>query len=159
MFFTRLWEFLIGSLCYHFAKRSFYKKNWIIHILIFLFLFVLFKGFNYEIYNKLFAVLFAFSIIFFNLKNFHISYLFENKFLVFLGFISYALYLWHWPILSLFKYYTISEIKLQDNLVLILCSIVLAFLTTKYFENKFRYSINKNYALASLILFSFGNYY
>ena len=29
------------------------------------------------------------------------------------------------------------------------------FLTTKYFENKFRYSINKNYALASLILIFF----
>ncbi len=155
MFFTRLWEFLIGSLCYHFVKRSYYKKDWIIFILFFLFLFVLFNGFNYEIYNKLFAVLFAFSIICFNSKNFYISYLFENKFLVFLGFISYALYLWHWPILSLFKYYAISEIKLQDNLVLILCSIVLAFLTTKYFENKFRYSINKNYTLASIIFIFF----
>ena len=89
-FFTRLWEFLI--VLYHFVKRSYYNKEWIIFILFFLFLFVLFNGFNYEIYNKLFAVLFAFSIICFNSKI-YISYLFENKFLVFLGFISYALYL------------------------------------------------------------------
>lgn len=145
--FTRLWEFLIGSLCYHFAKKSYYKHEWIIFVLFFLFLFVLLKGFNYEIYNKLFAVLFAFSIIFINSKSFYISYLLKNKFLVFLGFVSYALYLWHWPILSLFKYYAISEINLENNIILILCSIILAFLTTRYFENKFRYSSNKNYTL------------
>ena len=108
---------------------------------------------KYTINYLQFYLLFQYYV--FNSRNFYISYLFENKFLVFLGFISYALYLWHWPILSLFKYYAISEIKLQDNLVLILCSIVLAFLTTKYFENKFRYSINKNYTLASIIFIFF----
>ena len=153
MFFTRLWEFLIGSLCYHFVKRSYYKKDWIIFILFFyscLFcLTVLIMK-----YTILFAVLFAFSILCFNSRNFYISYLFENKFLVFLG-----LYLMRF-IYGIGQFFhclnTIYlEIKLQDNLVLILCSIVLAFLTTKYFENKFRYSINKNYTLASIIFIFF----
>ena len=85
MFFTRLWEFLIGSLCYHFAKRSYYKKDWIIYILFFLFLFVLFKGFNYKYIINYLQFYLLFSIIFFNLKNFHISYLFENKFFSFFG--------------------------------------------------------------------------
>ena len=58
--------------------------------------------------------------------------------LVFIGLISYSLYLWHWPIIAYSNYWFGTEFSLPFKLVsLALCSI-LATLTWKYVETPFR---------------------
>ena len=66
---------------------------------------------------------------------------------VFLGLISYSLYLWHWPILS-FSRYLMSGRKLDTHLVLIglVISVILAWLSFRYLESPIR---NRRFLLES----------
>jgi len=66
-------------------------------------------------------------------------YLLSNKSLVWLGVISYPLYLWHWPLLSFAKILYGASIDRGIRLVLILASIVLAWLTYKIIERPLRF--------------------
>ena len=59
--------------------------------------------------------------------------------LVRLGGISYGIYLWHWPLLIFYYVVTDRErVQVFDGLIMILLSILLAHLTTKYVEGKVR---------------------
>lgn len=57
--------------------------------------------------------------------------------LVFIGILSYSLYIWHWPIFALLRYQTIAETPLVLSLVygLILC---MAYLSWRYIEKPSR---------------------
>jgi peptidoglycan/LPS O-acetylase OafA/YrhL len=58
--------------------------------------------------------------------------------MVFIGMISYSLYLWHWPVLVFFKYATLSPIPMVWRFVLLLASVALATVSWKYVETPFR---------------------
>lgn len=58
--------------------------------------------------------------------------------LVFIGLISYSLYLWHWPLVALWKYLTFRPWNLVDSLGIIAASFVLSILSWKYIEQPFR---------------------
>ncbi|MBW4094664.1 MAG: acyltransferase, partial [Acidobacteria bacterium] len=59
--------------------------------------------------------------------------------LVKMGDISYALYLWHWPILVLYLVATTqTHLDLWQGLMLVIASLVLAFLTTHFVESPLR---------------------
>ena len=63
----------------------------------------------------------------------------SNKLLVWFGLISYPLYLWHWPLLSFAR---IIENELPGRnirIVVVVISIVLAWLTMKWVEKHFRF--------------------
>tara|TARA_R110002096_G_scaffold44488_7_gene119548 strand:+ start:1984 stop:3960 length:1977 start_codon:yes stop_codon:yes gene_type:complete len=64
--------------------------------------------------------------------------LLRSKPLVFIGKISYPLYLWHWPIIVFLKYVLIVEISTAQSLGALAVSFVLAALTWKYIEQPFR---------------------
>ncbi|HEY3683372.1 MAG TPA: SGNH hydrolase domain-containing protein [Streptosporangiaceae bacterium] len=57
-----------------------------------------------------------------------------------LGDVSYALYLWHWPLLVFYLAATRrSEVSLKGGVVVLVAAYLLAVATTKYVENRFRY--------------------
>ena len=71
-----------------------------------------------------------------------------NKFfswrpIVFVGLISYPLYLWHWPIISLMRYRQIEFTPIISVFVTFF-SIALAWLTTKYIEIPVRKQVEFN---------------
>ncbi len=59
---------------------------------------------------------------------------------VFVGLISYSLYLWHWPLLVFYKYRVLepSTISRNQRLCLLLLSFILAVLSWKFIETPFR---------------------
>ncbi|MGZ5127489.1 MAG: acyltransferase family protein, partial [Burkholderiales bacterium] len=61
-----------------------------------------------------------------------------NRLMVFLGLISYSLYLWHWPILAYLKYLDVST-DLAQTIGLVI-ALLLSWLTWKYIEVPFRRS-------------------
>jgi peptidoglycan/LPS O-acetylase OafA/YrhL len=76
----------------------------------------------------------------------------SNKIMVWLGLISYPLYLWHWPLLSLTR---IIEGVFPDNITcisIILVSILLAWITFEYIEKPIRYYNNSKISFIVLIV-------
>lgn len=66
-------------------------------------------------------------------------YLFSNKIMVWIGLISYPLYLWHWPLLS-FGYIVESQTpSLELRIVLVLLALLLATLTYHLVEKPIRF--------------------
>ncbi len=58
--------------------------------------------------------------------------------LVFVGKISYSLYLWHWPIISFGKYCVIQEPTIMEQIIWVAASIALAALSWQFVERPFR---------------------
>jgi SGNH domain-containing protein/acyltransferase-like protein len=60
--------------------------------------------------------------------------------LVFVGLISYSLYLWHWPIIVLLKYYLVRELGWWDIGLAIVLMAACSVLSWRYVERPFRSS-------------------
>jgi len=58
--------------------------------------------------------------------------------LVGVGLVSYSLYLWHWPLLSLASYWLLRPLTTSEGMVLVWLSVPLAVLSWKYVEQPFR---------------------
>ncbi|MEL6289688.1 MAG: acyltransferase family protein [Pseudomonadota bacterium] len=67
-----------------------------------------------------------------------VSRLLGTRALVGIGLISYALYLWHWPVFVLAKYVNRDELSVLQYAGLILLAVALAYLTYYYIEQPFR---------------------
>lgn len=59
-------------------------------------------------------------------ENTYVSRLFENKVLIFLGTISYSLYLIHWPAMALCRYALMRDLELFDSVWIIPLSLMLS---------------------------------
>ncbi len=70
--------------------------------------------------------------------------------MVFIGLISYPLYLWHWPLIS-FAHLLIMHIPRSVNISLMLVSIILAGLTYRYLEQPIRHVSISRHRTAILV--------
>lgn len=59
--------------------------------------------------------------------------LLSNRLMVFVGLISYSLYLWHWPVIAYLNYLFI-EIRAFESLCVLIFSVFLAWLTWRFVE-------------------------
>ena len=154
-FFSRIWEILTGSVIAYFEifKNKFYIKisrqnlfNSMARIS-YLGLFLCFLFFNEDTAHP--GALTALPIVFTSLiiinrkKNSKFYKLIENKYFVYLGLISYSLYLWHYPLFSFTRlYFRRAEILLTNEIkiFLIFLSIIISFFSYKLIEKPLRYS-------------------
>ena len=88
------------------------------------------------LYNNLIIVIFSSLLIYFYNKSALIDFIFENKFIIYIGNISYSLYLWHLPVIYFIDLYFGPILK---NILSLPVSIILSMLTYHFIENKFRY--------------------
>lgn len=58
--------------------------------------------------------------------------------IIFIGLISYSLYLWHWPLVAFSNYWALEEFSLGYKWGIVLLSMVLAILSWRYVETPFR---------------------
>ncbi len=80
-----------------------------------------------------------------------------NRAAVFLGLISYPLYLWHWPLIS-FSYNIDHGLPLKAGLVCILIavSLLLAWLTYRFVEHPLRFGGNRRRNTSLLVILMIG---
>ena len=58
--------------------------------------------------------------------------------MVFIGLISYSLYLWHWPLFAFAHYWALEPLSLAHRLLLVAAGFVLAVLSWRFVETPFR---------------------
>ncbi len=151
---TRFWEISIGVILYLLIE----KNNFLIKKLesispFFIFvaiILIMFLPSNYSSFSTI-SIVTLVSILIICLKKGTILYeLLTKKNLVFVGLISYSLYLWHWGILVLSRW-TIGihwwSIPFQITLIFIL-----AYLSFKYIENPLRKINFSNSNFTSIVI-------
>ena len=108
-----------------------------------------FPGFN-AFYPCLGAVLLILSG-----KNTHtkgiVNRLLTIKPLVFIGLLSYSMYLWHWPIFSFIKYVGL-ELTSDKLIVALISTVLLSYFSWKFIEKPFRYRFKYNFSKTLLVI-------
>ncbi len=82
-----------------------------------------------------------------------VSRILASRPFVFIGLISYSLYLWHWPLIS-FLHYSRIEITTEIALGLVFSSIALGYLSWRFIEQTFRHNSKpkrKGFAVATVL--------
>lgn len=84
--------------------------------------------------------------------------LLTNKLAVYIGELSYSLYLWHWPVMAFLRYNNDRYLFTRNEIVVVtFFTLFLAFLSYKLIENKFRYLSDRKFltVFIPLTLFAF----
>ena len=169
---TRLWELLFGAILAHLSLynkqllTSIYENHRVSNSISFLGLLVLGCGFmlinkNEEFpgYWALVPVIGATLVILAGPNSFFNRHLLANKMAIFFGLISFPLYLWHWPVLSFLRIVEQNPDKYL-RLAAVFFSVLLAWLTFRFVEQKVRSSTGIRYVSAlivlSVVIFSSG---
>ena len=144
---SRAWEIIAGSLAALFLSKKKISLNYMtINILtslslitLILCLFLFSTDLKHPSYITLIPILSATCLIIIGEKeNFSVlNKLVYNKFFIFLGKISYSLYLWHFLLFSLFRNSVFDE-TILSKLFLIILSTLLSYITYIYIERKYR---------------------
>lgn len=84
--------------------------------------------------------------------GFFSKFFLSNQFIIWIGKISYPLYLWHWPILSMGKTVLGEQLSWQIKSVLIAIALFLSWLTLEYIEKPIRYRKYINTKILCLLI-------
>lgn len=154
----RSWEILCGIITF-LIEKDYYKKikkykKYIFYIGIILLtfsIFYIFKNNNFHPSKETLVPVISSMLII--LSNYEKNFL-NNKIFVYLGKISYSLYLWHFVVISLVFQTQLSLTNL-DKLLLILFSIFISHLSFIFIEKKFRNRdlISRNFLFSYIFLF------
>ncbi len=89
----------------------------------------------------------AFTLLFFNRK--YSSPILAFPLFQYLGNISYSLYLYHWPVLLLYKHFVFRELYFYEIFIVLAIVLLLSHVSYKYIEQPFR---NRNSSHKRLLL-------
>ena len=141
----RIWEFGFGVLISLLPKIEI--KNQIKKSLIIIFSIILIVCNFYKIIpfipHSTLLVAGCSILIYFGINKNDYFYKFINyKIIIFTGLISYSLYLWHWPIISLLKYLKLNDLSTFDLFLCFLLTYFFSILSWKLVEQTFLKSKN-----------------
>ena len=71
--------------------------------------------------------------------------------LVFIGLLSYSMYLWHWPIFSFIKYFGL-ELTLDKLLFALTLTVLLSYFSWRWIEKPFRYRFKYSFSKTLLVI-------
>ncbi|MDB9784248.1 acyltransferase [Pelagibacteraceae bacterium] len=143
--FGRVWELMAGSLLAIYLSKNKIVDKKSNNIFSFLgFIAIVFsilyysENIQYPSIFTLLPVVGTLLIIIFSTKKTVLNKILSYRPLVFIGLISYSLYLWHQPLLSFFRIYYNLSLNSLNIFLIILLSFGLSFLSWKYIETPFR---------------------
>ena len=144
---TRVWEILSGAILAFYVTRNFIliRRKLIRNLLsIFGLILIIFSiiTFNdttpFPSFYTLFPVLGTLLIISFADSSSILGKFLSNKFLVFIGLISYSLYLWHQPLLAFTRHYLGESLSNLNIFVILLSSLIISIISYFFVESPFR---------------------
>ncbi|KZZ15136.1 hypothetical protein A3750_12120, partial [Oleiphilus sp. HI0079] len=168
---TRAWELFVGVLVAMKAssKTGSYSFTWFEECLGVLGLLLVIGSFlllsttvAFPGVATLFPVLGTAMIILYG-HNGVVKAILSARLLVFIGLISFSLYLWHQPVLAFSRYWSQDALSINHLVILMGFCFVLAFLSWSFIEKPFRYSkrlsrrtIMDSLVLGSVLVVGFG---
>ncbi len=143
---SRAWELLLGSILAFVKEKEFSIKRWQAEVLVLVGLFcIIFSIFSYSdktIFPGVSAtvpVIGTALIIFVGCyRKTFVSQLLSLKPMVFIGLISYSLYLWHWPVMVFHKKFIIGIESQYGLYISVVLTFILAYLSWRFIETPFR---------------------
>ena len=169
---SRIWELMLGAILSVYNLSFFKRNNFLINLFFivgfFLLLFSLLFG-SHRIPHPTFFTLVpaigTFLVIATSEKVGTIgNSLLSSKIFIFIGKISFSLYLWHYPIFAYAKIIEVFNVSIFGNFLIYSLVFLLSIFTYKYIEQPFRkekiFNIKKTFTIFSslsimMILFSF----
>ena len=163
---SRAWELALGGLVFIISYK--YKNIFeilnkykvLIYIGFFISIAISYNNSSFSTY-KTFIIVFFSALLILSLSHDKSKTIFSNGVLVFIGLISFPLYLWHYVLIS-YTHIFGFEIDISIGLILISLSIVLSYLTYRYIEIYARAKSSYIFALSLfvivLVLGFIGNY-
>lgn len=156
----RAWELLVGAWLATF-KVDVFKNQWLksglsvvgLGLLV-ASIFVLNKSLPFPAWNALYPCIGAALLILAGEGALVNRYLLTWRPLVFVGLISYSLYLWHWPLLSYVRIVNLGQLPPAQAGIVVVLSFVLAILSWRYVEKPFRRSGSNSSATSQLISYA-----
>jgi peptidoglycan/LPS O-acetylase OafA/YrhL len=169
---TRAHELLVGALTFFASRRFPLADKQIANLLVILGMsaviasMILFnRGVPFPGFNSLVPAIGTAFIIYACQTENHLSPLLKNRLMVYIGLISYSLYLWHWPIFTFLRYRKI-ELDLAVGIAAVALSFLLAHLSWKFIETpvrqnktiRFKKAFLQIYAVPAAAFLSIGIY-
>jgi len=149
----RLFEFSIGSIVYLLKDNIKIKSNDFFFsmgvILIILSSFGFSEKSVFPGINSLAPCLGAALILITGGKLILFKKLFINNVLIFLGKISYSLYLVHWPLYIFYKYIKLEPLEVIEKILLIFITIAISIFIYKFIESPFRKKNNNIFIIST----------
>lgn len=144
--FTRAWELLIGSIAAIYAFDNKFKRSIRFDNAISL------VGFLLIIYSMIFIdstsphpswitllpTIGSALVITFSSQNTMVGKILSLRFFVFIGMLSYSIYLWHHPVFAFARNYSITEPTQLVMILLIALTLLLSLFSWKFIESPFR---------------------
>jgi peptidoglycan/LPS O-acetylase OafA/YrhL len=156
----RSWELLVGSLIAYLSFHSVAKEqsekfknqlSWIGFILILIaWIFFNSKSMQFPSWWAIMPTVGASCLIYPGEKSWFNRKILSSKFLIFIGLISYPLYLWHWVFLSFIRITEIEKPSVLIRILALVISIIFAWLTYFFIEKKIRFT-KSNFSTAGLL--------
>ncbi|MEO0344781.1 MAG: acyltransferase family protein [Pseudomonadota bacterium] len=82
-----------------------------------------------------------------------VNRLLATRAFVFVGLVSYSMYLWHWPGIVLTRYYLVRDLTLPEKLIGLIIVFAVSVLSWRFVEQPFRTRGSKFYRLSRIQLF------
>ncbi len=150
---TRLWQFAAGSLLIFIPSRKVHLENIklkivyeflaLVGILSILITCVKYsEKLSYPGWWALVPTISTALLIYFGGHSKICKIILENSLAVGIGLISYPLYLWHWPLLSILHITEVSQISNFQITCALILSFVLAFVTYRFIEKPIQSKLN-----------------
>lgn len=88
-------------------------------------------------------------------QNFIKNFL-QKKIIIYIGKISYSIYLLHWPIIVFYKYVVMRQLDIKDMILVSIMTLISSFLLCKYIENPARRAWAKNFNIKKYSILGIG---
>ena len=137
---TRIWELAVGALL-AITSRTIQLPRFVSSILIFLTTvaaFVIPQTMQWPRVTTI-PIVAATAVVLIRNPRLGAFWLLENRFATYLGDLSYIIYLWHWPVLTISKGYY-GKFGASEILIVLAVTALLSVATHHLFENPLRYS-------------------